>query len=51
MFAPDSGTRMRTRNNTAQWLLADLDVKAMHDVRNHGQVFNDRDWPQQCEKS
>ncbi|MCU0735352.1 MAG: carbon-nitrogen hydrolase family protein [Methylotetracoccus sp.] len=44
---PDDGILAAGELNRAQWVYADLDLEAIADVRESGQVFNYRDWPLQ----
>ena len=44
---PDDGVLAQGTLNEAGWVYADLDLTAMHTVREHGQVLNHRDWAAQ----
>jgi hypothetical protein len=33
--------------NTTQWVVAELDLRRLSDVRQNGQVLNHRDWSKQ----
>lgn len=44
---PDNGVLALGEFGTPQWLLADLDLSRIANVRDTGQVFNYRDWPGQ----
>ena len=35
----------------SQWLICDVDLAAVRRVREQGQVFTRRDWPEQFERS
>lgn len=41
---PDNGVLAQGPLNLPQWLLADLDLAAIEEVRRSGQVLNHRDW-------
>jgi len=47
---PADGLVAQGDGNTPGWVVAELDLAAIADVRNNGQVFNYRDWPQQYDK-
>ena len=44
---PDNGILAIGEYNRPQWVYADLDLAAVDKVRQEGQVFNYKDWPQQ----
>lgn len=44
---PDDGVLALGEMNEAQWLYADIDLAAVAQVRDQGQVFNFRHWPEQ----
>jgi predicted amidohydrolase len=44
---PDDGVLAKGTWNTAQWLHATVDARALAAVRRDGQVFNHRDWARQ----
>jgi hypothetical protein len=33
--------------NTPQWVIAELELSKLYEVRTNGQVFNHRDWDRQ----
>ncbi|HZP92594.1 MAG TPA: carbon-nitrogen hydrolase family protein [Burkholderiales bacterium] len=45
---PDDGVLAVGELNAPQWVYADLDLDAVRRVRREGQVFNARDWDNQC---
>lgn len=44
---PGDGILSQGEMNVAQWVIAELDLHALHEVRLHGQVLNHRDWDKQ----
>jgi len=44
---PDNGVLAIGELNQTQWVYADLDLSTIAKVRESGQVFNYRDWPEQ----
>ncbi len=44
---PDNGILNVGQLNAVQWVFADIELSACATVREHGQVFNYRDWPLQ----
>lgn len=44
---PDNGILIEGVKDHAQWVYAELDLDAIAHVREHGQVFNYRDWTSQ----
>ena len=44
---PDNGVLAIGDRDQPQWVYAEIDLKNIAHVRNHGQVFNHRDWPAQ----
>ena len=44
---PDNGILAIGELNTAQWVFAEISLDEIGTVREHGQVFNYRDWPLQ----
>lgn len=48
---PDDGVIALGEMNRAQWLYAELDLAGVAQVRQEGQVFNHRHWPEQHPQS
>ncbi len=48
---PENGILASGELNAVQWVYADVDLSACATVREHGQVFNYRDWPLQFKVS
>ena len=48
---PANGILAQGEVDKPGWVYADLDLTAIENVRNNGQVFNYRDWPLQSKKS
>ncbi|SBS34902.1 Nitrilase [Marinomonas spartinae] len=44
---PDNGILVQGGNADAGWVFATLDLAEIASIRQHGQVFNHRDWPKQ----
>jgi predicted amidohydrolase len=44
---PDNGILSVGKMNAVQWVIATISLKEYETVREHGQVFNYRDWPLQ----
>jgi len=47
---PANGILAEGQDDQPGWVYADLDLAAIENVRNNGQVFNYRDWPEQGKK-
>jgi predicted amidohydrolase len=45
---PEDGVLARGRLDQAMWLFAEVDLERAAEVRDHGQVLNHRDWPEQA---
>lgn len=48
---PDDGILASGELNRSQWVYADIDLESIGRIRNTGQVFNYRDWPDQFRRS
>jgi predicted amidohydrolase len=46
---PGDGVLAQGEMNTPQWVIAELDLSRLHEVRTNGQVLNHRDWDRQME--
>jgi predicted amidohydrolase len=44
---PGDGVLAQGEMNAPQWVMAELDLRQLHDVRCNGQVLNHRDWDKQ----